>query len=216
MPAGVHLAVVDPGVGHRARRRAWRCAPRSEGRMLVGPDNGLLMLAAERLGGVVEAVDIGAVARAPASRSRRRSTAATSSRRSPPPSPPASRWPTSASRCRREALRRLSLPARARARRRARPRTSLRADHFGNLMLDASRPSSSRRRACSWASRCRCEVGGRLYGAALRLARSPTSRRASCCSTRTRCGRLALAVNRGSAAEHLGVRRDEELLVRPA
>jgi S-adenosylmethionine hydrolase len=58
MPAGVHLAVVDPGVG-AARRRAvaLRCA--DEQRLLVGPDNGLLPAAAERFGGVVEAVDIG-------------------------------------------------------------------------------------------------------------------------------------------------------------
>jgi S-adenosyl-L-methionine hydrolase (adenosine-forming) len=30
-----------------------------EDRLLVGPDNGLLMPAAERLGGVLEAVDVG-------------------------------------------------------------------------------------------------------------------------------------------------------------
>lgn len=57
MPAGVHLAVVDPQVGGARRAVALRCA--EEERMLVGPDNGLLMLAAERFGGVVEAVDIG-------------------------------------------------------------------------------------------------------------------------------------------------------------
>ena len=58
MPAGVHLAVVDPGVGSERRAVALRCA--GEDRLLVGPDNGLLMLAAERFGGVVEAADIGA------------------------------------------------------------------------------------------------------------------------------------------------------------
>lgn len=57
MPAGVHLAVVDPGVGSERRAVALRCA--GEDRLLVGPDNGLLMLAAERFGGVVEAADIG-------------------------------------------------------------------------------------------------------------------------------------------------------------
>jgi len=57
MPAGVHLAVVDPGVGSARRALAMRtCA---EGRLLVGPDNGLLMLAAERFGGVAEAVEVG-------------------------------------------------------------------------------------------------------------------------------------------------------------
>ncbi|HEY0346203.1 MAG TPA: SAM-dependent chlorinase/fluorinase [Solirubrobacteraceae bacterium] len=57
MPAGVHLAVVDPGVGSQRRAVALRVA--EEDRLLVGPDNGLLMAAAERFGGVVEAVDVG-------------------------------------------------------------------------------------------------------------------------------------------------------------
>jgi S-adenosylmethionine hydrolase len=55
MPAGVHLAVVDPGVGSKRRPLALRCA---DGRLLVGPDNGLLWPAAERFGGVEVAVDI--------------------------------------------------------------------------------------------------------------------------------------------------------------
>jgi S-adenosyl-L-methionine hydrolase (adenosine-forming) len=58
LPAGVHLAVVDPGVGSQRRAVALRCADGH--RLLVGPDNGLLWLAARRLGGVTEAVDIGA------------------------------------------------------------------------------------------------------------------------------------------------------------
>jgi S-adenosylmethionine hydrolase len=58
MPPGVHLAVVDPGVGSERRAVALRCA--DDGRLLVGPDNGLLGLAAERFGGVAEAADIGA------------------------------------------------------------------------------------------------------------------------------------------------------------
>jgi S-adenosylmethionine hydrolase len=57
MPAGVHLAVVDPDVGGRRRAVALRVA--EEDRVLVGPDNGLLMLAAERFGGVVEAIEVG-------------------------------------------------------------------------------------------------------------------------------------------------------------
>ena len=56
LPIGVHLAVVDPGVGSDRRGVALRAA---DGRLLVGPDNGLLSLAVERAGGVVEAVDIG-------------------------------------------------------------------------------------------------------------------------------------------------------------
>jgi S-adenosylmethionine hydrolase len=55
MPVGVHMAVVDPQVGTERRAVALRC---DDGRLLVGPDNGVLSLAAERAGGVVEAVDI--------------------------------------------------------------------------------------------------------------------------------------------------------------
>jgi S-adenosylmethionine hydrolase len=49
MPVGVHLAVVDPGVGTRRRPLALRV---ERGDFLVGPDNGLLLPAAQRLGGV--------------------------------------------------------------------------------------------------------------------------------------------------------------------
>ena len=52
MPEGVHLAVVDPGVG--TERRAL-CLRSGDGRLYVGPDNGLLILAAERLGGIAAA-----------------------------------------------------------------------------------------------------------------------------------------------------------------
>jgi S-adenosyl-L-methionine hydrolase (adenosine-forming) len=47
LPAGVHLAVVDPGVGG-TRRAIAVCA--RDGRTFVGPDNGLLMLAADAAG----------------------------------------------------------------------------------------------------------------------------------------------------------------------
>jgi len=55
MPVGVHLAVVDPGVGSHRRPLALRTA---DGRLLVGPDNGLLLPAAETLGGVDEAHEL--------------------------------------------------------------------------------------------------------------------------------------------------------------
>jgi S-adenosylmethionine hydrolase len=47
MPVGVHLAVIDPGVGSARRSLALRD---EEGRLFVGPDNGLLIPAAERAG----------------------------------------------------------------------------------------------------------------------------------------------------------------------
>jgi S-adenosylmethionine hydrolase len=56
-PPGVHLAVIDPGVGGSRRAVALRVA--LEDRVMVGPDNGLLTLAADELGGVTEAVDVG-------------------------------------------------------------------------------------------------------------------------------------------------------------
>jgi S-adenosyl-L-methionine hydrolase (adenosine-forming) len=55
MPAGVHMAVVDPQVGTERRALALRTA---DGRILVGPDNGLLSLAWQRCGGVDLAVDV--------------------------------------------------------------------------------------------------------------------------------------------------------------
>ena len=55
-PPGVHLAVVDPGVG--SARRAVAVLTAAEDRILVGPDNGLLWPAIARLGGAVEAADV--------------------------------------------------------------------------------------------------------------------------------------------------------------
>jgi S-adenosylmethionine hydrolase len=56
LPAGVHLAVVDPGVGGPRRALALRAGER----LFVGPDNGLLLEATDRFGGVTEAVDVSA------------------------------------------------------------------------------------------------------------------------------------------------------------
>ena len=55
VPAGVHLAVVDPDVGAERRAVALAC---DDGRVLVGPDNGLLISAAQQAGGIVAAADI--------------------------------------------------------------------------------------------------------------------------------------------------------------
>jgi len=54
-PVGVHLAIVDPDVGARRRAVALRTG---DDRLFVGPDNGLLSLAATDAGGVIEVVDI--------------------------------------------------------------------------------------------------------------------------------------------------------------
>lgn len=54
LPESVHVAVVDPGVG--TARRAVALATAAG--MLVGPDNGLLLPAAEALGGITDAVEL--------------------------------------------------------------------------------------------------------------------------------------------------------------
>jgi S-adenosylmethionine hydrolase len=51
LPDAVHLAVVDPGVGTERGQVVLEAG----GRVLVGPDNGLLVWAAEALGGIEQA-----------------------------------------------------------------------------------------------------------------------------------------------------------------
>ncbi|MDQ3986564.1 MAG: SAM-dependent chlorinase/fluorinase [Actinomycetota bacterium] len=55
LPAAVHLAVVDPGVG--SDRRAVAVVASSD-QIFVGPDNGLVVPAAEKAGGITEAYNI--------------------------------------------------------------------------------------------------------------------------------------------------------------
>lgn len=54
-PLGINVAVVDPGVGSERRALALLGG---DGRLYVGPDNGLLTVAADRLGGVSRAFEI--------------------------------------------------------------------------------------------------------------------------------------------------------------
>jgi S-adenosylmethionine hydrolase len=54
LPPSVHVAVVDPGVG-TLRRAVALAAPRG---LFVGPDNGLLLAAADALGGIIDAVEL--------------------------------------------------------------------------------------------------------------------------------------------------------------
>lgn len=57
VPDAIHLVVVDPGVGPGRRDL---CITAGSGTVLVGPDNGVLMPAAVRAGGIVEAYVIDA------------------------------------------------------------------------------------------------------------------------------------------------------------
>lgn len=55
VPDAIHLVVIDPGVGPGRRDL---CLIAANGTMLVGPDNGVLIPAARRAGGVVAAMSI--------------------------------------------------------------------------------------------------------------------------------------------------------------
>ena len=182
MPAGRAPGGRRPG-GRRASAARSRCAARRRTASWSGPDNGLLCLAAERFGGVVEAVDIGRSPLAPASRSRRRSTAATSSPRWRRSSRPGPRWPRPASRSTPTRWSRLELPRPQaadgdadRARARGRP---LRQRHRSTPTHEELAASGS-----SSAARVELEVGPQR-SPPVRASRSPTCGPASCSSTRT-------------------------------
>jgi len=203
-PAGVHLAVVDPEVGARRRAVALRCE--DEDRVLVGPDNGLLAPAADRFGGVVEAVEIsqspwrlepvsatfhGRDLFAPVAA---RLAAGEAFAGAGEPFDPAE-------------LVALELPA-ARLEDRALVVHALTTDRFGNVLLDGS-----------------VEQLGRLahLGDTVEVRSGATTRTARYARTFAEVGEgellvyedarrnLALAVNRGSAADELALERDAEL-----
>jgi len=214
LPAGVHLAVVDPGVsavGRHARRAvALRTADR--GHLLVGPDNGLLMPAAERLGGVAEAVDIGE------SSERLEPVSRTFHGRdifAPVSAALAAGQPLSAvgEPLPIQQLRRFGLPS-AQVSDGVLTVHVLRSDTFGNLILDAANEQLA-------------ELGA-LPGDVLTVSHAGAVRRARYAATfaevtpgdlliyedATRM--VALAVNRGSAAQLIGAGADDELTVRLA
>lgn len=207
MPAGVHLAVVDPEVGAERRAVALRCA--GEDRLLVGPDNGLLALAAARFGGVVEAVEIG--------RSALRLEPVSASFHGRDVFAPVAAHLAAGTALLAEAgdpldpgeLVELPLP-RARATADGLLAHVLQADRYGNVVLDAGHDD--------------------LAGSGLRLGRAATvnGRRALYATTfaDVPAGELllyedgyrvlSLAVNRGSALAALGLELDDEILIAPA
>lgn len=214
MPAGVHLAVVDPEVGSSASnaRRAVALLTAQEQRLLVGPDNGLLSLAFEQLGGVLQAVDIGR------SRARLEPVSSTFQGRdifAPVAAALAAGEPLAAlgEPLAVEELRTLSLPT-ARVTVKGLIAHVLHVDHFGNLTLDATHSqltqagvrlgmtvtvkgaagTHSGRYVRSFADVATAEL--LLYEDARRMA--------------------ALAINRGSAAATLQADLDDELLLAQA
>ena len=218
MPAGVHLAVVDPevGAGGRHERRAVAVRAAERERLLVGPDNGLLMVAAERLGGAVEAVEV------TRSRERLEPLSATFHGRdifAPVAAALAAGEPLRAvgEPLAVDELERLALPL-ARVADGVLRAHVLRVDQFGNLTLDASAAQIAQAGVRLGAS-ISVEVGGRAFAA--RYARTFADVPADQMLLYIDATRMAaLAVNRGSAAEHLAVQPGPEggpeLLVRAA
>jgi S-adenosylmethionine hydrolase len=212
MPAGVHLAVVDPGVGSvgPGARRAVALRTAAEGRLLVGPDNGLLSLAAERLGDVVEAVDVGnsAVRLEPPSRTfHGRDMFAPVAAALAAGEPLASLGNPIAV----DELCRLTLP-RAEVSGGALRAHVLRADGFGNLILDASAEQLAAAGVSAGATISVNAAGG-LHSArhAATFAEVPAG---ELLLYEDALKMATLAVNRGSAADRLGIGPGEELVVR--
>ena len=214
MPAGVHLSVVDPQVGAAGEgsRRAVALRTRAEDRLLVGPDNGLLALAAGRFDGVAQAVEISA------SRERLQPVSHTFHGRD-------LFAPVAAALADGEPLAAVGAPLAAtslvgfelhaaRVHGRVLIAHVLRVDHFGNLILDASSAQLEQSGARVGQSLA-LEVAGRPFAARFgsTFEDVPAGQLVLYEDAAHRC---ALAVNLGSAAERLGVGPDAELRVAAA
>lgn len=213
MPAGVHLAIVDPTVGLSSVRRGIALRVAVEDRLMVGPDNGLLWLACERLGGVVEAVDI---TRSP---ERSEPVSATFHGRDVFSPVVAAALAAGASldavgeELSVSEIRRLALPSSA-VEDGMLVAHALRADHFGNVDLNAS-PEQIEEAGIELGAPVWVEIAGRAYAGhyATSFADVPPG---ELLLYKDALEMAALAVNRGSAVEQLRVGRDQELLIRPA
>jgi len=206
-PAGVHLAVVDPEVGGERRAVAVRAA--QEDRILVGPDNGLLALALERFGGAVEAVDI---ARSP---HRLEPTSATFHGRdlfAPVTAHLAAGAPLADAGDPIDAgeLSTLHIPAARRDEDGGLVAHALAFDRFGNVMLDVEHAELA---DSGFKLGHGVDVNGRRGVYATTFADVPAG---ELILYEDAYRTLALAVNRGSAALHLGLALDSEVRIRPA
>ena len=208
MPVGVHVAVVDPGVGGERRALALRLRDR---RVLVGPDNGLLWPAAQAGGGVADAVDIGR------SRFVLEPVSATFHGRDIF-APVAARLAAGAELvaagepCEAGSLVALELPA-ARVEGDVLVAHVLYIDRFGNLGLDAGREALAAIRARRGAA-LTLKVG-RPEDFECRVVRTFGEAGADeLLVYEDSYGRLAVAVREGSAAQRLGAGVDDELRIR--
>jgi S-adenosyl-L-methionine hydrolase (adenosine-forming) len=208
MPAGVHLAVVDPQVGGARRAIAVACADKD--RTLVGPDNGLLMPAAERFGGVVEAVD---VSRSPW---RLEPVSATFHGRdifAPVAAALARGEPLAAAGepCAVDELVALELPT-AERRPGGLAAHVLMADRFGNVILDGGHDDLTAV-GLRLGDEVEVVVGGRVHRGRFATTFADVAD-GELLLYEDAQRQLALAVNRGSALRDLRLRRDDGLLLR--
>jgi S-adenosylmethionine hydrolase len=205
MPVGVHLAVVDPGVGGPRRALALSDA---DGRSYVGPDNGLLLPAAERVG-IAEAHEIvnpqyalSPVSRtfhgrdifAPAAAHLAKGLAL--SKLGPPIDP--------------SALVRLELPQ-PEVRTNRIGSTVLYIDAFGNMQLNLAREHLDKADVQPGA-RIELELAGQRYYAVAARTFSD-ARTGDLILYEDSYGNVAVAMNRGNAAEMLAARAGQELRI---
>jgi S-adenosyl-L-methionine hydrolase (adenosine-forming) len=205
MPVGVHLAVVDPGVGSGRRALALRDG---EGRLHVGPDNGLLLPAAERFGGVAASHELAnaeyslqPVSRTFHGRDLFSPAAAHLAAGVPleelgPPIDP-------------EQLVRVEIPEPEVGQNRIRT-VALAVDRFGNVALNVRREHLDHELAAGTRIELTCR-GDRFYAVSARtFADAP---RGSLILYEDSYGSLALAVSRGSAAKLLRVEEGSEIVL---
>ncbi len=208
LPLGVHIAVVDPGVGGRRRPVALRAR---DGNLFVGPDNGLLWPAAVTCGGVVEAVDVtesphrlepvsatfhGRDLFAPVAAHLALGEALAAAGR---PLDPAT-------------LHRLELPPSEVSEGRVRTRV-VAVDEFGNLQLNL-RPADMRAAGFEPGD-CVEVLSRRRTGEAVYARTFADVGERQAVVIEDSSGRMAIAVNQGRAAGALGVGPDAELMLQP-
>ena len=209
MPPGVHVAIVDPGVGSERKPVALRG---SDERIYVGPDNGLLLVAAERLGGVAEAVEIAEEAymldrishtfhgRDIFSPAAAHLASGVELAKLGPALDPAS-------------LKRLQVPEPAVGEARIRA-TVLYIDRYGNVQLNLTAEHLGRV-GIDPGTRVEVEVGFERYFAS--AARTfADARKGDIVLYEDAYENIALAINRGSAAQMFAVRVGDELRLTPA
>ena len=208
LPAAVHLAVVDPGVG----TERGMVAVQAGGQLLVGPDNGLLVWAAEALGGVdrVHALANPAYRLEPVSRTfHGRDVFAPAAAHLAAGVDPAELGPEVDP----EGLARLARPAGQVVEGRAHGGVVL-VDHFGNLALDLRREQLDEM-GVAFGDPVELSLGGRTH----RLVFAETFASVLAGGLvlhEDSFGSLAVAVNLGRAAERLAARPGDPVVLAPA